>query len=126
MRLGDERSGSPIRVCQLPCHERGEVLFDGLKVASDPPGKAFVSKFAKPTQEALSTFLGGRNQPDLHSRIHACTLVGLGSWPSYAQTRHLKRGGSPAGSLSPWRAASLSHSSRSTSAGGSDATFGLT
>src|ERR1700730_4540479 len=74
MRRGNERFGSPTRVCQLPCHERGEVLFGGVKVASDPPGKAFVSEFAKPTQEALSISLRGRNQLDLHSRIHARTL----------------------------------------------------
>src|ERR1700730_2607309 len=74
MRLGNERFGSPIRVCQLPCHERGEVLFGGLDVASDPPRKAFVSEFTKPTQEALSTPLRGRNQLDLHSRIPPRTL----------------------------------------------------
>ena len=74
MRLRNDRFASPIRVCQLPCHERGEVLFGNLEVTSDPPGKSFVSKFTKPTQEALSTSLGGRNQLDLHSRIHARTF----------------------------------------------------
>src|ERR1700683_5538596 len=74
MRLGNERFVPPIRVCQLPCHERGEVLFGGLKVASDPPGKAFVTEFTKPTQEALTISLRGRNQLDHHSRIHARTF----------------------------------------------------
>src|SRR5689334_3148246 len=69
MRLGNEGLGSRIRACQLPRHERGEVLFDGLEVASDPPGKAFVSEFAKPTQEALSTSHCGRSQLNLHSRF---------------------------------------------------------
>jgi len=73
MRLGNERFVPPIQVCQLPCHERGEVLFGGFKVASDPPGKAFVSEFTKRTQEALSISLRGRNQLDLYSRIHART-----------------------------------------------------
>src|SRR5260221_9345897 len=74
MRLGNDRFVPPIRVCQLPCHERGEILFGGLQVGSDPPGKAFVSEFTKPTQEALSISLRGRNQLDLHSRIHAQAL----------------------------------------------------
>jgi hypothetical protein len=38
MRPGNQRFGSPIRVGQLLGHERGEVLFDGLEVASEPPG----------------------------------------------------------------------------------------
>ena len=72
MRLGNDRFGSPIRVCQPLCYERGEVLFGALEVGAGPPGKAFVSEFTKPAQEALSTSLRRRNQLDLHSRIHAC------------------------------------------------------
>src|SRR5450631_3313391 len=74
MRRGNERFGSEVRVRQLLCHERGEVPFDALEVASDPPGKAFVPEFTKPTQEALSATLRGRHQLDLHSGTHARTL----------------------------------------------------
>jgi hypothetical protein len=66
MRLGHQRLGSPLRIRQLPRHERGKVLFDNLEVASDPPGKAFLSEFAKRTQEALSVALRGDDQLDLH------------------------------------------------------------
>ena len=75
MRFGNERFGSPIRICQLACHERGEVSFHGLEVDSEMPGKAFASEFTKPFEETISIVLGGQNQPDLHSRIHAQILL---------------------------------------------------
>jgi hypothetical protein len=54
VRLGNELCCSRVRVFQLLCDERREVLLDGLEVASGPPEEAFASEFAERTQEALS------------------------------------------------------------------------
>src|SRR5450432_1403102 len=77
MCRGNERVGFPIRVCQLRGHERGEVPFDGLEVDSEVPGKAFVSEFTKPAQEALSIFLRRRKELDLHRSISKTSLTVL-------------------------------------------------
>src|SRR5437763_1705483 len=84
-------AGHSVRVSELPGDEGGEVVFDDVEVAASPPGKAFALEFTKATQEALSTFLGRRNQLELHSRTHASNVNASGG--SLAGVRTTAAGG---------------------------------
>lgn len=87
MRRGNEPFGSPIRVCTLPGHERVEVLFGRIEIASEPPGKALASELTKPAQEALAIVLHGGHQLDLHSNIQAPSLTPFASRPDASRRR---------------------------------------